>query len=439
MINLNPGQIVEDFRCIARVIDEQGIASMGGDDYLTIQRVSDKEVMYTYNPSVQEQNDEIFGLARDMMIEYDVVHPETGPGLIVVNDCYFAQFFSPSGVSSIPVDIVFVIDVSGSMRGTKIAQTRDALKTIIDQLRPTDRFTMVTFESTVSSWRSELVIASNHNKQLGVNFALGLEAGGGTNFNDGLLLGVDILQAQTITTNIPLIVMLTDGEPTSGVTSEEQIISNAKNRIAGTRISLNCLGFGFSLNFSLLERLAIENNGIVRRIYEDSDAAQQLEGFFKEISAPILHTIRISYPVGVYEKISDVDFPLLFSGSELVVAGKFSATVCSNPQSIDVEITGTGASGQLTYRGQIDTGANTQILGFEPSTERLTAYLNIQQLLKKRLVAGKKCTFSPFSLNAKIYSYIAEIFVRVLSSFIQCTYKLIAHCSKNTIVEYKGF
>ena len=388
MINLNPGQIVEDFRSKVTVIDEQGIASMGGDDYLTTLRVSDKEVTYTYNPSVQEQNDETFGLARDMMIEYDVVHPPAGPGLVVVNDCYFAQFFSPSGVSFIPVDIVFVIDVSGSMGGTKIAQTRDALVTIINQLRPTDRFSMVTFESTVSVLL-DLAIASDQNKQQGVRLAQGLEAGGGTNFNDGLITGVDILRAQTLTTNIPLVVMLTDGEPTAGVTSEEQITTNAKNRIAGTRISLNCLGFGFFLNFGLLERLAIENNGLVRRIYEDSDAAEQLEGFFEEISSPILHTIRVSYPEEVYETISDVSFPLLFSGSELVVAGKFSADVCNNQQSIDVEITGTGASGQLTYRGQIDTGANTLILGFEPSTERLTAYLNIQQLLKKRLVAGK--------------------------------------------------
>ena len=54
-------------------------------------------------------------------------HPSQGAGLIVVNDCYFAQFFSPSGVSPIPVDIVFVIDVSGSMGGRKITQARDSL------------------------------------------------------------------------------------------------------------------------------------------------------------------------------------------------------------------------------------------------------------------------------------------------------------------------
>ena len=390
VVNLNPGQKVEDFRATVRVIDEQGLQNTEGSSFLTKESISEQEVMYTYAPTIAEQDDDTFGLARDLEVKYDVNHPNTGPGLIVVNSCYFAHFFSPSEVTRISVDIVFVIDVSGSMRGTKIMQTRQALEAIINELRPTDRFTMVTFESLVSVWRNELLPASSHNKSLGIEFARGLEAGGGTNFDGGLTQGINILWLNSLTTSIPIVLMLTDGAPTAGERNEETIRSNARSLIRGTRISLNCLGFGFNLNFILLAQLSIENNGIVRRIYEAQDAVQQLEGFFEEISSPIMHTVHISYPRNSYETISKLDFPVLFGGSEIVVAGKFSTAVCENPETINVNVTGTGATGELTYTGQVNTGGRTLVAGVEPSTERLTAYLTIQQLLDQRLIEGEE-------------------------------------------------
>ena len=115
IINLNPGSKVQDFRVNVRVIEQQGITFTGASDYVGISRQSPNEVIYSYTSTLAGQSDTTYGLARDMMVEYDVNHPSTGAGLIIVNDCYFAQFFSPSGVEPVPVDIVFIIDVSGSM------------------------------------------------------------------------------------------------------------------------------------------------------------------------------------------------------------------------------------------------------------------------------------------------------------------------------------
>lgn len=388
VINLNPGGKVQDFRVTVRVVDDQGITFTGASDYVRINRESANEVLYSYSPTLSEQTDEMFGLARDMFIEYDVNHPSSGAGLIVVNDCYFAQFFSPSGVETVPVDIVFVIDVSGSMSGAKIDQTRVALETIINQLRVTDRYTMVTFESDVTTWRNGLVSASEY-RQEGVTFARGLRADGGTNFAGGLVRAIDILKTHGNPNYVQLLVMLTDGEPTVGETNPDTIVEISLTSLSGTRISLNCLGFGQNLDFLLLQRLALSNNGIPKRIYEDSDAAQQLEGFFEEISSPILHTINVNYPMNAIETISKTQFPLLFNGSELVVAGKFTVDVCTNQETVNVEVVGTSTS-RLTFSGQIDAGANTMIGERRPLTERLVAYLNIQQLLDQSKILGKK-------------------------------------------------
>ena len=389
VINLNPGSKVQDFRVTVRVIEEQGITFTGASDYVGMTRQSPNEVVYSYTPTLNEQIDTDFGLARDMFVEYDINHPSSGAGLIIVNNCYFAQFFSPSGIEPVPVDIVFVIDVSGSMSGTKIAQTRDALETIINQLRTTDRFTMVTFQSSVATWINRLVSVAEFRQQ-GTQFARGLQAGGGTNFTGGLQTAIDVLKTHGNTDYVQLLVMLTDGEPTVGETNPDMIVELAVSALTGTQISLNCLGFGQNLNFLLLQRLALSNNGIAQRIYEDNDAAQQLEGFFEEISSPILRTISINYPESAIERISNTEFPLLFNGSELVVAGKFTADACNSQELINVQVVATGVStSQLMFPSQVDAGANTMIGDRTPLTERLVAYLNIQQLLDQRKIAGK--------------------------------------------------
>ena len=410
-LNLNPGGMVEDFQVSVRAIDEQGVVFPKASDYVSVDRISGSEVMFSYAPSLEEQaEDTERGLARDMVVEYDVNHPAMGAGLFVVDDCYFAQFFSPSGVEPIPVDLVFVIDVSGSMGGRKIEQTREATQTIINQLRPQDRFTIVTFESEVGYWKRSLVSAEEFRQQ-GAQFASELQAGGGTNFNDGLLAGAEILELYANPSYIQLLVILTDGQPTVGVTGTEEILDNAHEALSGTKISLSCLGFGLDLNFDLLVRLALSNNGIARRIYEDDDADEQLEGFFEEITSPILHSITVSYQGGLVEEITETSFPILFNGSEIVVAGRFSS--CEVPQIVTVQVTGSGASQQLTFESQVSTDAETLIAGQKPSIERLVAYLFIQQLLDRRTIAGEEAAIEAIEQEAlKLaleYNFVTEL------------------------------
>ena len=388
ILNLNPGYVVDDFRATVRVVDEQGIASFDSSEFVTTSRVSDNEVMYSYTPDADDQTDQTFGLARDMVIEFDVNHPEDGAGLIIVNDCYFAQFFSPSGVSTIPVDIVFVIDVSGSMSGQKIEQARQSLAVVISQLRVADRFSIVTFETEVSTWMDRLVSVSEY-RQSGIAFAQGLEAGGSTNFAGGMEQGIDILKTYGNEDSIQLLVMLTDGEPTVGITNEEEIFALAYRLLVETQISFNTLGFGEYLNFDLLVRLSLSNRGIAKRIYEGSDAAEQLEGFYEEISSPILRLVSVSYPPNTIEFVSDLDFPLLFDGSEIVVAGKFEDAVClSDAEPISITVSGTGESSERTFQSEIDPRVNSEIAGLTPSTERLVAYLTIRQILDEVKITG---------------------------------------------------
>lgn len=61
-----------------------------------------------------------------------------------------------------------------------------------------------------------------------------------------------------------------------GVTDPTKIQENVQDAIGG-QYSLFCLGFGFDVSYAFLEKLALDNGGLARRIYEDSDSALQLQ------------------------------------------------------------------------------------------------------------------------------------------------------------------
>ena len=74
------------------------------------------------------------------------------------------HFFSPTTLQHAAKHVVFVIDVSGSMAGTKLRQVKEALKIIIDDLGPKDRFNILVFSDNVQYWRpNALVQATSRN------------------------------------------------------------------------------------------------------------------------------------------------------------------------------------------------------------------------------------------------------------------------------------
>lgn len=103
---------------------------------------------------------------------------------------------------------------------------------------------------------------------------------------------------------IPLIIFLTDGEPTAGVTTPSVILSNVCQAL-GNSVSLFSLAFGDDADFPLLRRLSLENRGAAQCIYEDTDAVLQLEGLYEEISMPMLADVHLDYlgsMVGAYPR-----------------------------------------------------------------------------------------------------------------------------------------
>lgn len=125
-----------------------------------------------------------------------------------------------------------------------------------------------------------------------------------------------------------MMIVLSDGKPTRGVTDTQEIIQLVGDAVNDEH-ALFALGFisvgrNVSLDFNLLLQLALRNNGQARKIYSTSDVSAQLTNFYVEVSKPVLFDIEMDYPGAVANPgtITDRFFPVFFDGGELVSAGQ---------------------------------------------------------------------------------------------------------------------
>uniref|UniRef100_A0A8B9MZF2 VWFA domain-containing protein n=1 Tax=Accipiter nisus TaxID=211598 RepID=A0A8B9MZF2_9AVES len=348
-----------------------------------------------FKPTVDQQKinpelDETL-LNGDFVVRYDVKRGAAAGDIQIVNG-YFVHYFAPHEMPVFPKNVIFLIDRSGSMAGRKIEQTRAALLKILQDLRPEDHFSFITFNSKVAEWRSSLLQATAENMANAAGFVQTLSASGGTDINHALLTAVSVLdKAKRLPkSSVSMIILLTDGQPTSGESNVEVIQENIQKAVNG-KYALFCLGFGFDVSYKFLEKMALSNGGIARRIYENADAALQLQGFYQEVATPILRKIEMQYPENAVEGLTKNNFKLFFEGSEIIVSGKISNELDLLP----VEIKAQSHASDLTLKEEANVKEKEQVFQnqsyiFGNFIERLWAYLTIQQLLEKSISAPEE-------------------------------------------------
>ncbi|XP_037535414.1 inter alpha-trypsin inhibitor, heavy chain 4 [Nematolebias whitei] len=388
LIHARPMQPVKDFKVDVYVYEKAGISFIdvkGGlstkalANAITKTHADNKAWVYFY-PTVDQQKtcdscgEE--GMNGDLVIVYDV-NRDTGLGDIKTSDDYFVHHFAPSNLPRIPKNIVFIIDQSGSMHGRKMEQTRIALINILNDLVEDDFFGVITFDSQIFHWKRELVQATNLNLEGAIEFAKNIRERGATNINEAVLEGAHMLNEHLREGSASILILLTGGNPTAGVTNLEVIQSNVRRAIAG-KFPLYCVGFGFDVKFEFLEKMSLENNGMARRIYEDSDGDLQLKDFYEEVATPLLTDVTMIYMGGT--NLTQTNFSQYYNGSEIVVAGEI---MDNDTETFSPQVVAISNSRKMTF-----SNTNTSV---EPSAEtvtegvlqRVSAYLTFKQLLKQ--------------------------------------------------------
>ncbi|XP_072277336.1 inter-alpha-trypsin inhibitor heavy chain H3-like [Pyxicephalus adspersus] len=402
-IKVQPKVLVKNYQIDVDIYEPQGISFLDAEaSFITndllpaIKKSFSGETGHiSFKPTLDQQrscpNCSSTLMNGDFIVTYDV--NRESPGNIQIVNGYFVHYFVPPKLSGVPKNVVYVIDRSGSMSGRKMEQTKQALLKILNDTAEHDYFNFIVFDTDIIVWRDSMVKATPENLKQAKQFVRNIKDGGATNINDPTLKAVELLNnaydlKQVPDKSVSLIILLTDGEANSGESNPSRIQENVKKANKG-KYTLYSLAFGYGVDYPFLEKLALENSGVARRIYEDSDADLQLEGFYNEIANPTLLDVQMQYPENAIADVTKNSFKQYFDGSELVVAGRITD---NDLNSFTIDVNAEGADQPLKYSENIDLqekdDANKKLQYiYGDFIERQWAYLTIQQLLEKRIHA----------------------------------------------------
>ncbi len=240
-------------------------------------------------------------------------------------DGYFLLLASPgmdAKESVLPKDVVFVLDTSGSMAGPKMTQAKKALQFCVENLNDEDRFEIIRFSTEVEPLFDKLVDATRANRDTANDFAKRLHALGSTAIDDALAKALSLEGGHGDRPFV--IVFLTDGQPTIGVTNPDEILSHVKNENhGGTRIF--CFGIGTDVNTHLLDSISEQTRGFSQYVLPEEDLEVKVSSFFSKIKEPVLANPELKFTGNIRAtKMYPSPLPDLFKGEQLVVVGRYS-------------------------------------------------------------------------------------------------------------------
>ena len=303
------------------------------------------------------------------------------------DDGYFLLMASPGMVATHGTaqskDICFVIDTSGSMAedgGKKIEQARKSLSFCLQNLSKEDRFNVIRFSTDVEPLFDNLVNADQADVQKAQEFVDSLRPLGATAINDALLKALSMRPRDSQRPYI--IIFITDGLPTVGVTGEDQIMANVQHAdSAATRIY--CFGLGTDVNTHLLDRLAEQTDAISQYVLPNEDLELKLSDFYAKIKEPVLANVNVKFvaPGARVTELYPTRVPDLYKGQMLVLFGRYSGSGSGS-----VRISGSVNGANQEFVADINFGKGDRSNDFVP---RLWATRRVGYLLDEIRMHGE--------------------------------------------------
>ncbi len=215
----------------------------------------------------------------------------------------------------VPVEMFYMIDVSGSMAGTSIEQARGALLQALDRLAPGDRFGILAFSSDYHEFASEPLQATADNVASARKYVQHLEAGGGTEMLPALL---HLMRKPQTPGYLRHIILLTDGD----LGNEEQIFTALRTDLGNAR--LYTVAIGSAPNFFLATKMAQFGRGTFTQIADIKEIRTQMAHLFDSIESPVLTDVKLSFEGVQVENIYPERPPDLFARQPLLIYGRIT-------------------------------------------------------------------------------------------------------------------
>lgn len=219
-------------------------------------------------------------------------------------------------------ELIFVVDVSGSMMGRPLNQAKAAARDAIRQLRPVDTFNLYTFAGRTGQAFKAPRPANETNIRAALDYLSGVRAGGGT------MMG----QAVDAALSPPVedgrhryVVFLTDGY----IGNENAMFSKASGLVKslkakGQRARVFALGVGNSVNRHLITGLGEAGKGLGLVLTLDEREQEAVRRIYRLIDSPVLRDVVIDWGKVDVEDVYPTVLPDVLASRPLIVHGRFA-------------------------------------------------------------------------------------------------------------------
>lgn len=297
-------------------------------------------------------------------------------------------------------ELIFVLDVSGSMQGTPLTLAKAAVREALAGMRPVDTFDVIVFSGRSARLFDAPRPANAANLRHAIDFVDGLRAGGGTEMADAVqaALGSPVAPGRH-----RYVAFFTDG-----YTGEEEAIARGARELvarlgrADRRARVFGVGVGSAPNAHLIAELAQAGDGLPLYIHTPTDVTRAIASYQGKIDSPVLTHLGIDWTGLRVTDVSPQQLPDLFASRPLVIHGRYDeqaprelkliATRAGKRVSIPIAVTTLATRddrlGPLWARARVDDLDLVRVTATSPD-EATQAIAQIRELgLRHRLVTA---------------------------------------------------
>ncbi|MCP5110644.1 MAG: VWA domain-containing protein, partial [bacterium] len=258
---------------------------------------------------------------KDFILTYDVAGGKIQDALMTHRDDrggFFTFIMQPpervTQEDVTPKELVFVLDVSGSMSGFPIEKAKEVIRLSLEGLYPRDTFNLITFAGATRVLFPEPVPGTTENIRKAQEFLATRQGGGGTEMMKAIRTALEPSDRQE---HIRIVSFLTDGYVGNDMAILGEIQKHPNARVFS-------FGVGNSVNRFLLDKMAETSRGEVEYVTLKDDGSAAARRFHERVRNPLLTDISIDWGALPVADVYPKQTPDLFSAKPLVLSGRYN-------------------------------------------------------------------------------------------------------------------
>ncbi len=323
-VSLDAGVPIQDIKIVNHKAEVDRVDASGATTVLSpADSIPNKDFVMKYA---------VVGEKPEMAVLAHSNGPEQGYFMLMIQPKLDAEL-----AEAPPREIVFLVDVSGSMRGEPTQKVKETMHHFLRRTKPNDTVQVITFSNRADKLFEKPAPAIQANIEHALNFTQQIRGGGGTEMLKAIKL---VLNEPVDPERVRIVVMLTDGY----IGNEAEIIAEIDRR-AGDQIRFSALGIGTSPNRYLIDGVAKHGGGLADVIELNTDPGPLVAQIAERIHRAQLAKIQIDWNgLSVYETYPR-RIPELWAGRPVIMFGRYGAG-----GSKEIRLSGSAEGKPLKYK-----------------------------------------------------------------------------------------